>query len=351
MRPTLVEILVDPVWRRPLTVAAAETERGGEVISGELRGADGIRYPIRGGIPRFVGASETGQEQVAKSFGFKWSVRSGYEHPRVNALNESSEIERYGLRTLDEFRRIFRDRRRVLDAGCAAGHHSSIYVTPSSAPSEWVGTDISAAIDIAKERLGDVPGTSFVQADIHYLPFKDASFDLVISRGVMHHTPSTHAAFQSLVRVLEPGGEFIFFVYRKNGPVREFTDDHIRAVLSAMPPERAWEALRPLTRFGEALSKVKAVVEIPEDVPYLGIPAGKHEIQTLIYNYFVKAFWNSEWNYDENNLISFDWYHPAYAFRHTEQEVRGWCADAGLRIIHLDARWTGFTVRSVKTAS
>jgi SAM-dependent methyltransferase len=350
VRDALLQLLVDPITREPFSLEQPERDGTNEILRGSLRGTSGS-YPIVNGIPRFVGSTELGQEQVAESFGYKWSIRSGYEHPRVNELNEESELQRYGLRTMEDFRRIFRERRRVLDAGCAAGHHSSLYVTPESHPTEWVGTDISSAIDMARERLGAIPGTNFVQADIHQLPYPDAAFDLVISRGVMHHTPSTIKAFESLVRVLEPGGEFIFFVYRKNGPIREFTDDHVRRVLAAMPPAVAWEALRPLTRLGEALSSIDAVVEVPEDVPYLGIPKGRHTVHMLIYNFIVKAFWKPGWSYDENNLISFDWYHPTYAFRHTEDELRAWCIKSGLTISHLDSRWAGFTVRAVKSGS
>lgn len=347
MRATLLEILADPISGSPLRLREARSEDG-EILEGALEGADGTRYPIRDGIPRFVRAADTGQEQVADSFAFKWSRRGGYEHPRVHALNERSELERYGLRSIEEFRAIFSSRGRVLDAGCASGHHTSVYLTPDSRPAEWVGTDISSAIDLARERLGGIPGTSFVQADIHAMPFRPASFDLILSRGVMHHTPSTEHAFDALERLLEPGGEFIFFVYRRNGPVREFTDDRIRAALAALPPDEAWEALRPLTRFGQALAQVNAQVEVPEDIPYLGIPAGRYDVHRLLYDHFVKAYWNEGWSYDENNLISFDWYHPAYAFRHTEAEVRGWCERAGLAITHFDSRWTGFTVRAIK---
>jgi SAM-dependent methyltransferase len=349
VRDGLLDVLADPRSGELLRLRADRRD-GDEVIEGALEAPSGDRYPIRGAIPRFTGSDDAGQAQVKDSFAFKWSVRSGYEHPRVHALNESSELERYGLSSMDEFRRIFSSRRRMLDAGCAAGHHSSVYLTPSSHPREWVGSDISTAIDIARERLGAIPGTSFVQADIHRMPFRPASFDLILCRGVMHHTPSTERAFMSLARLLEPRGEFIFFVYRKNGPVREFTDDHIRSVLAAMPPDEAWEALRPLTRFGEALSKVDAEVEVPEDIPYLGIPKGRHPVHRLVYDFFVKAYWNPKWSYDESNLISFDWYHPTYAFRHTEDEVRGWCDRAGLRVTHLDSRWTGFTVRAQKAA-
>lgn len=337
MRPALLEILVDPVTRSPLAL-----------YPGELRSPEGARYPVRDGIPRFVAEPEPGQAQVTESFAYKWSVRGGYEDPRVNANIERDEPPRFGMRTIDEFRAIFRGSRRMLDAGCGSAHFASIYVRPDSRPREWVGLDISSAIDIAKERLGGIEGTSFVQGDLHALPFADASFDRILSRGAMHHTPSTERAFRSLARALEPGGEFVFLVYRKNGPVREFTDDHIRAALSTLPPEEAWEALRSLTRFGEALSKVDATVDVPEDIPYLGVPAGRYTVHQLVYDHFVKAFSRPGWSEDESVHVSFDWYHPAYAFRHTEQEVREWCADAGLRVTHCDARWTSLAVRAVK---
>ena len=52
---------------------------------------------------------------------------------------------------------------------------------------------------------------------------------------------------------------------------------------------------------------------------------------------------------DENHLINLDWYHPQYAHRHTEEEVRSWCAAAGVRIVHFDAQESGYTVRFVST--
>jgi hypothetical protein len=52
--------------------------------------------------------------------------------------------------------------------------------------------------------------------------------------------------------------------------------------------------------------------------------------------------------FEENNHLNFDWYAPTYAWRHTEEEVRGWCADEGLEITRFDVDDAGFTVRAVK---
>jgi hypothetical protein len=60
------------------------------------------------------------------------------------------------------------------------------------------------------------------------------------------------------------------------------------------------------------------------------------------------VFWNEQWSFDENNHVNFDWYHPKYAYRQTEEDVRGWCDELGLAISHFDNQESGFTVRAIK---
>lgn len=106
--------------------------------------------------------------------------------------------------------------------------------------------------------------------------------------------------------------------------------------------------LRPLTKLGQALAELYAEVEVPEDIPFLGIKAGRYDVQRLIYWHFAKLFWNEAFTLEENNHVNFDWYHPRYAHRQTEEEVRHWCEEAGLSIIHFDVQESGFTVRAIK---
>jgi SAM-dependent methyltransferase len=188
----------------------------------------------------------------------------------------------------------------------------------------------------------------FIQADILQLPFREQMFDTIFAEGVLHHTPSTELALKSLVSILEPGGEILFYVYRKKGPIREFTDDYIRNIVSSLDPEEAWDMLRPLTRLGQALAELHTQVEVSEDIPYLGIRAGRYDVQRLIYWHFAKLFWNESFSFEENNHVMFDWYHPRYAHRQTEDEVRRWCNEAGLSIVHFDVQESGFTVRAIK---
>lgn len=50
-------------------------------------------------------------------------------------------------------------------------------------------------------------------ADAEKLPFADASFDIVYSYGVMHHSPDTAACIAELWRVLKPGGSGRIMLY------------------------------------------------------------------------------------------------------------------------------------------
>ncbi|HSQ23249.1 MAG TPA: methyltransferase domain-containing protein [Pyrinomonadaceae bacterium] len=351
MRASLLDILVDPVSKSPLTLVD-EKVNGLEVTEGVLKAAGGASYRIRNGIPRFVLTDDAGQRQTEDSFGYKWQRRDAWYSPEVVSACRTWILQRYGFESAEAMRKFFGEHCRVMDAGCGSGFSSSLWIDSSwrgERQSEWIGADISEAIDVAQERLAQVVGTHFVQADILQLPFAAETFDAIFSDGVLHHTPSTERALKSLVPLLTAGGEILFYVYRVKSPLREYTDDFIRDAIAGLEPAEAWEALRPLTKLGQALAELKTEVEVPEDVPLLGIKKGRYDVQRLIYWHFAKLYWRDTFNFEENNHVNFDWYHPRYSWRHTEEEVRRWCDEAGLEITRFDdTQESGFSVRATK---
>ena len=352
MRKSLVELLADPDSHAPLELAEDGSASDGDVQEGTLRTADGRAYSIVRGIPRFIEIDDAGQQQTADTFGFKWHQRDSFDSPGFREFALDWFLERYGFDSHDDLSGFFRGRSLTLDAGCGAGFTASLWMEPGwrgDSGAEWVGLDISTAIDVAQDRLGSVEGAHFVQGDVSNPPFGEGTFDTILSEGVLHHTPSTEAAIRALASALAPGGEILFYVYRKKGPLREFADDYIRSVVSQMPPDEAWDALRPLTSLAQALAEFDTTVEVPEDIPYLKIEAGEHDVQRLLYWNFLKLFWNPKLSFEENNHVNFDWYHPQYAHRQTESELREWCADCGLEIFHLVEQESGFTIRARKT--
>ena len=56
-------------------------------------------------------------------------------------------------------------------------------------------------------------------ADAEKLPFRDASFDLVYSWGVLHHSPDTSRAVREVLRVLRPGGVARVMIYHAHSMV------------------------------------------------------------------------------------------------------------------------------------
>lgn len=349
MRDELLPLLADPADRSPLSLSDEQRDAGGDIISGTLRGGSGRAFGIVRAIPRFVMTEDAGQQQTQESFGYKWAQQQSYGSEGMLSRSREWLVSRYGFDSAEAMSAYMARAGRVLDAGCGSAFSASLWLSPEWGGSMWVGADISTAIDVARSRLSSIPNTHFVQGDVLELPFREEVFDVIFSEGVLHHTPSTERAFKALVPLVRPGGEIMAYIYRKKSPLREFTDDYIREQVASMPPAEAWEHMRSLTALGQALAETKASVTVTEDVPLLGIPKGSHDIQRLIYWHFAKLFWNDDYTFEENHHINFDWYHPRYAHRHTEEELRAWCADTGLVVRHLDVQQSGFTVRATRS--
>lgn len=100
---------------------------------------------------------------------------------------------------------------RMLEIGAGTGFFTLNLMQAGLAQSAVV-TDISQGmVDVAVRNgraLGlDVTGQA---ADAEALPFGDGEFDLVIGHAVLHHIPDLDLAFREILRVLRPGGRFVF---------------------------------------------------------------------------------------------------------------------------------------------
>jgi len=99
----------------------------------------------------------------------------------------------------------------VLEVGCGIG------LTTAQAGRHFkgdaVGVDLSLAALGAVEHYNANPFLHFVQASAFHLPFEPEAFDVVYSRGVLHHTYSTHDAFMSIAGYCKKGGRLYLWVY------------------------------------------------------------------------------------------------------------------------------------------
>lgn len=95
----------------------------------------------------------------------------------------------------------------LLDAGCGTAPMLSL-LTERYPDKHYTGIDITPEM-IHKARAKKLPNTSFLVGDCENLPFKDNSFDVVINSQSFHHYPNPQDFFNSVARVLKPGGRLI----------------------------------------------------------------------------------------------------------------------------------------------
>ncbi len=300
---------------------------------------------MRGGILRAQELLSPTQDQISETFAFKWAKRETFEGDPLNFLRRWL-IEKYGDVTKARWLFGTSDDPILLDAGCGAAMSALALFDSVLDRVHYLGVDVSAAVDVAKDRFAErrLGNAAFMQADINHLPLPENSIDLIFSEGVLHHTDDTRAALGSVVRHLKRGGRILFYVYRKKGPIREFTDDYIRDKLQHMTPQQGWEAMLPLSKLGTLLGELNVDIEIPEAVEMLEIPAGRINLQRFFYWHVLKAFYRPEMSIEEMNHMNFDWYAPSNAHRHSPDEVRAWCTAIGLAIEHEQVEDAGITM-------
>jgi ubiquinone/menaquinone biosynthesis C-methylase UbiE len=102
----------------------------------------------------------------------------------------------------------------VLDVGCGSGIATQLL---AEAGANVTAIDLTDwAVETTRRRLaafgldGEV-----LQEDAEQLPFDDASFDLVFSWGVIHHSSDMDRALAELVRVVRVNGQIVLMVYNR----------------------------------------------------------------------------------------------------------------------------------------
>ena len=108
--------------------------------------------------------------------------------------------------------------KRVLELGCGAGYDAYEFMRQGA---NYTGIDITPEnIERVREHLGHFGLSPKVhEGDAENLPFANASFDIVYSNGVLHHTPDIARSFAEARRVLRPGGTFWVILYHKHSIV------------------------------------------------------------------------------------------------------------------------------------
>jgi SAM-dependent methyltransferase len=100
----------------------------------------------------------------------------------------------------------------VLDIGCGGGADTLVAATKVGDEGKVIGIDLtSEMLARAKKNLGTalIKNVLLQEASAEDLPFKDESFDVVISNGVFNLIPDKARALAEVFRVLKPLGRLM----------------------------------------------------------------------------------------------------------------------------------------------
>jgi arsenite methyltransferase len=130
----------------------------------------------------------------------------------------------------------------ALDVGSGPGNVTASLARAAGPDGLALGVDISEPMLARAVRAEAGPQVGFLRADAQRLPFRDESFDAVVSIAMLQLIPEPNAALAEMVRVLRPGARMAVMVptagragglmrLLPEGGAHFFTDDEIADVL------------------------------------------------------------------------------------------------------------------------
>ncbi len=193
----LLGLLVCPRCGAPLRVDGGDSEAWIECIRGH-------RHPFAEGYLDLSEQSVADRTtaRTFESFGYEWNT---FDDER----EEDAQFAEVYFRDLDL---NSMSGKTGLDAGCGKGRYTRFLAPRLSA---LVALDGSSAVRAAARNLRDFPNVLVLRADLRSPPLARERFDLVVCLGVLHHLEHPREGFDSLVKLLAPGGTMLVYVYSR----------------------------------------------------------------------------------------------------------------------------------------
>ena len=155
----------------------------------------------------------------------------------ANYCNRTQDIlNGYALKSVYKimetlFTTVRSDNIKMLDLGCGSGRYLQ-YIHKNYDRIKVHGIEPSRlphSVCKEKEISGQLPEGSVARGDARNLPYKDNSFDFVLSKAVLHWIPhfknsaqGANKAFSEVARILKPGGAFYFDMRHHKDSIREY---------------------------------------------------------------------------------------------------------------------------------
>lgn len=333
MWPNLIPLLRCPSCRERLEGSAFDADAGAWIESGLLV-CTGCRtwFPVTHGVPVLLpyttpahgefarehasriaalpsgsstaaGKPVRGEQLVMRSFSTEWL---DYDFDGVIWEMDYVDHEQRFLAELGRYAPPQGTPGRFLEIGCGLGITTAM--ANKNFGSEAVGVDLSLAAWRAAATHRNNPSLHFVQASVFALPFAAETFDTVYTRGVLHHTYSTHEAFRALAPLCRPGGSFYVWVYGS----RSINDNLFRRLVYGV---------EVVMRFilNRCPSWLSTIALAPFALSYVVFNRLRHLVNRRIQPY----------NYTRALHAARDRFTPEFAHRQDADEVSRWFREAG----------------------
>ena len=218
----------------------------------------------------------------AESYDDKWSI--SYDKRCVDYARDLFDA----TVPTEELRDLPYDR--ALELGCGSGFFLLNLIQPGVARRGSV-TDLSPGMVKVATRNGANLGLEIDGrvADAEGIPYEDDTFDLVVGHAVLHHIPDVELSLREVVRVLKPGGRFVFAgepTTVGNGYARALSTLTWRVAtnVTKLPGLDDWR--RPQAELDESsrAAALEAIVDLhtfdPADLERMAVNAGAVDVST-----------------------------------------------------------------------
>lgn len=279
------------------------------------------------------------------------------------------QAEGYGTEQSDAFQKeIFRnmfpgyedyvrnhsdDFDRVLDVGCGDATAAIAFFGEVWQRLSYTGIDPSGVLpayeNLRRHGRYDERLTRIVQSDMFKFKSGHNHWNWVFCVGVLHYLDDMQRGLERLANLARPGGHLVLWVYKKQPPIRELTDDYLRSYFSAMSPESARKAIKGLTNLGMSLGAIKDKLFI-EDIPELGIRAGEYSVQEFFYYYIMKLFYHPDLPWERHVTNNWNAYYPNPVTFIEPRTLRTMLVNLGMDIRVWNEKGNGIAVIATKQA-
>jgi ubiquinone/menaquinone biosynthesis C-methylase UbiE/uncharacterized protein YbaR (Trm112 family) len=205
------EQIGNPSVTSPCTACLTRRIWAGQIICS----ACDKRYPVREGIPNLINDNVASDWVSAEQEWWEQKYAKILREKHLAALRRTTGkhgvaghrfFERNKFLFEPFLRRGIRDKF-VLEIGAGMAETVVSILPPAETHYFYIGTDVAEqALQIAARLL---PEADFIQCTAGNMPFRKASFDHVLSLGVLHHIPNWQDSLERLLDLLKPDGSML----------------------------------------------------------------------------------------------------------------------------------------------